>query len=253
MIAVAVRARDSSGTPALALRSSPFLGILLVGFLLFTIGSPRHWWWFAAAASLVVGACATAVWARWDRFPEVLAVTPAVLVVGSVVLLRQGQGGGASGFGALFLVPTLWVACYGTRAQLIVVLTAVVVAFWLPIAVIGGHSYPASQWRGGGLLVLVVAFIGVVIQQLIGTLLAEQSRRLEAERALREARAYEIHDDVVQDLTAAQLALAINDRPRAAAAIDRALKVAQAIVGDLLATHAPATPGSLVRTRRDKD
>jgi hypothetical protein len=162
----------------------------------------------------------------------VLAVTPAVLVVGSVVLLRQGQGGGASGFGALFLVPTLWVACYGTRAQLIVVLTAVVVAFWLPIAVIGGHSYPASQWRGGGLLVLVVAFIGVVIQQLIGTLLA---------------------DDVVQDLTAAQLALAINDRPRAAAAIDRALKVAQAIVGDLLATHAPATPGSLVRTRRDKD
>src|SRR5207248_1450383 len=170
---------------------------------------------FVAAGAVTAAACALAALAPWDRLPEILAVTPAILVVGSIVLLRQGQGGGASGFGALFLVPTLWVACYGTRAQLTAVLVAIVLAFWLPIAVIGGSSYPTSQWRGGGLLVLVVAFFGIVIQQLIGTLLDEEARRIQAEQRLQEARAYEIHDDVVQDLTAAQLALALNDQPRA--------------------------------------
>lgn len=247
MIAAALRSRDMSQTAGLALRSSPFLAILLVGFLLFTVGSPRHWWWFVAALAVTVAACALAVAAPWDRLPEILAVTPAVLVVGSIALLREGQGGGASGFGALFLVPTLWVACYGTRAQLAVVLVAVVLAFWLPIELIGGSSYPTSQWRGGGLLVLVVAFFGIVIQQLIGTLLDEEARRIQAERQLHEARAYEIHDDVVQDLTAAQLALALNDQARAVAAVERALQGAQTIVGDLLSSGPPATPGSFVR------
>ena len=250
MIARALRSRGLAQREGLAQRSFPFLAILLVGFLLFTLGSPRHWWWFAAAVLLALAAAVSAVVAPWERLPEVAAVAPAVLTVGSVVLLREGQGGGASGFGALFLVPTLWVACYGTRAQLVVVLAAVVLAFWLPISVVGGSSYPASQWRGGGLLVLVVAFFSVVIQQLIEILLAEQARRLVAEQELREARAYEIHDDVVQDLTAAQLALAVDDRARAVAAIERALMGAQSIVGELLAAREPAAPGSLVREPR---
>jgi signal transduction histidine kinase len=240
-----------SVTAGLALRSSPFLAILALGFLLFAVGSPRHWWWFAAAVAVALAACALAFWTPWGRFPQVLSVAPAVLVVVSIAFLRQGQGGGASGFGALFLVPTLWAACYGTRSQLVIVLAAVILAFWLPILVLGGSSYPTSQWRGGGLLVLVVAFIGILIQELIGRLLTEQAGRLRAERDLRQARAYEIHDDVVQDLTAAQLALALDDRPQAAAAIERALVVAQAIVADLLAARAPATPGSLVRRKRD--
>jgi signal transduction histidine kinase len=231
----------------LAIRSSPFVALLLIGFLLFTVGSPRHWWWFAAALGVTVLACVLAATVPWETFPQVAAATPAVLVVLAVAFLRQAQGGGASGFGALFLVPVLWIACYGTRQQLLVVLAAVVVAFWLPIIVIGGSEYPSSQWRGGGLLVLAVAFVGVLIQQLISSLLAEHSRRLDAERALRETRAYEIHDDVVQDLTAAQLALALDDRTRARAAIERALQGAQAIVADLLATREPAQPGSLVR------
>jgi hypothetical protein len=203
--------------------------------------------------ALALAGCALAARAPWRRLPEVLAVAPAVLVVVSIALLREAQGGGASGFGALFMVPTLWVACYGNRAQLVAVLAAVILAFWLPIALVGGSSYPTSQWRGGGLLVLVVAFIGVVIQELIRGLLGEQARRLQAEQELREARAYEIHDDVVQDLAAAQLALALGDRERAVAAIERAMNVAQAIVSDLLATRAPVTPGSLVRRPRESD
>jgi signal transduction histidine kinase len=245
----ALRAGNRSG---LALRSSPFLALLLTGFVLFTVGSPRHWWWFAASLAVTVLACVLAIVVPWERLPEVTAATPAVLVVLSIALLRQAQGGGASGFGALFLVPVLWIACYGTRQQLLVVLAAVVVAFWLPIIVIGGHEYPTSQWRGGGLLVLAVAFVGLLIQQLISSLLAEHARRLEAEQALRETRAYEIHDDVVQDLTAAQLALSLDDRTRAGAAIERALRGAQAIVGELLATREPTQPGSLVRHPPDQ-
>jgi len=100
---------------------------------------------------------------------------------------------------------------------------------------------------------MIVGLLRLVIQHLIASLLAEQTRRLEAEQRLREAGAYEIHDDVVQDLTVAQLALALNDRARAAHAIDRALHVAQTLVSDLLPTRPHATPGSLVRQPAPSD
>jgi signal transduction histidine kinase len=247
MIAAALRSKDAFSSAGLARRSAPFLGLLLLGFALFAVGSPRHWWYFAAALALAAAACLLAVLLPWPRLPDPIVVAPPLLLVAAIALLRQGQGGSLSGYGALFLIPTLWVACYGTRTELALILAALVLSFWLPIALVGGHSYPASQWRSGGLLVLIVGLFGLVIQQLIASLLAEQTRRLEAEQQLREARAYEIHDDIVQDLTVAQLALALNAPARAADAIDQALHVAQAIVSDLLPTRPHATPGSLVR------
>jgi signal transduction histidine kinase len=124
------------------------------------------------------------------------------------------------------------------------------VAYWLPIVVIGAPYYPSSQWRGGGLLVLIVGLFGLTIQQLLFDLGAEEGLRADAERRLREASAYELHDDVVQNLTVAQLALAVGDGERAQSAVDNALKVGQGIVESLLSTQT-LEPGSLVR--RDTD
>jgi signal transduction histidine kinase len=241
-----LRTKEAYRRQGLARRSAPFVGLIVLGFVLFLAGSPRHWWWFLAACAVFVVACCLAVFLPWRRLPAIAAVLPPLLVVLAIALLRQGQGGSLSGYGALFLIPTLWMACYGTFVQLVVILVTVVLAFWLPIVLVGSPSYPSSQWRGGGLLVLIVGLFGFVIQRLIAGLLDEEAGRLAAEQRLREAGAYEIHDDVVQNLTVAQLALAVDDPPRAARAVDEALRVAQGIVGNLLQGR-HSEPGGLVR------
>ncbi|HSP70885.1 MAG TPA: hypothetical protein VLN26_00865, partial [Gaiellaceae bacterium] len=81
-------------------------------------------------------------------------------------------------------------------------------------------------------------------------LFAEIGAREETERRLREAEAYELHDDVVQNLTVAQLALSLDDREGAGAAIGEALTRVQRIVARLLASSRDGgrvVPGSLVR------
>src|SRR5207248_3279974 len=128
----------------------------------------------------------------------------------------------------------LWVACYGTRAQLVLLLAAVAAAYWVPIVVVGGPAYPALQWRAGGLFTIVAGLFGVVIQDLIASLLLEQKRRENAERQLRSAQAYDLHDDVVQNLTVAQLSLSRDDSAGAETAVRRALAGAQQVVSELL-------------------
>jgi signal transduction histidine kinase len=245
---IALRTKEPFTRPGLERRGGPFVVLLAVGFVLFLFGTPRDWAYFVAALAVATAACAAAVLVPWERLPQIATIVPPLAVVLAIALLREGQGGSLSGYGALFLVPTLWVACYGTRLQLALVLAGVLVAFWLPIVVIGEPSYPTSQWRGGGLLVVIVGFFGFVIQQLLDNLLDEEKRRFDAERRLREASAYELHDDVVQNLAVAQLAIRLDDPDRAKDAVDRALEVAQQIVALLLSSRPGAvTPGSFVR------
>jgi signal transduction histidine kinase len=245
---IALRTKEPFTRPGLARRGAPFAILLAAGFVLFLFGTPRDWSYFVAALAVAVASCAAAALVPWERLPPTAVIVPPLAVVLSIVLLREGQGGSLSGYGALFLVPTLWVACYGTRMQLAILLAGVLVAFWAPIVLIGEPAYPTTQWRSGGLLVVIVGFFGFVIQQLLENLLDEERRRLDVERRLREASAYELHDDVVQNLTVAQLALGLEDAGTARAAVDRALKVAQHIV-ELLLTNRPdsTAPGSFVR------
>jgi signal transduction histidine kinase len=241
---------SAAGTPfarsGLARRGAPFVGILLLGFLLFLTETPRHWVYYVAAVLVAAAALASAARVPWERLPALATVLPPLAIVVAIALLREGQGGSLSGYGALFLLPTLWVACYGTRTQLLIVLAAVLGAFWLPIIFVGAPYFPSSQWRGGGLLVLIVGLFGLIIQHLLHDLTAEQERRVSAERRLRQASAYELHDDVVQNLTVAQLALAVGDAERAKGAVAEALEVGQGIVSDLLSAQTPQ-PGTFVR------
>lgn len=235
---IAVSGREPFGA-GLGRRGAPFAAILLVGFVLFLVSSPKHWWYFAAAAAVAATAVVSAFRVPWERLPPLATALVPLAVVLSIALLREGQGGGISGYGALFLLPTLWAACYGSRTQLLIVLAAMLAAFWLPIVIVGAPYYPSNQWRGGGLLVLIVGLFGLVIQQLLFD-------RAEAELRLREASAFELHDDVVQNLTVAQLALAVGDAERAQAAVGEALKVGQGIVESLLSSQ-ETQPGSFVR------
>jgi signal transduction histidine kinase len=93
---------------------------------------------------------------------------------------------------------------------------------------------------------------GLAIQQLLIELAREEDRRAVAELQLRKISAYELHDDVVQNLTVAQLAIALGDGDRARSSIAKALEVGQQIVENLLGTEAPQA-GRFVRERPEND
>jgi signal transduction histidine kinase len=76
----------------------------------------------------------------------------------------------------------------------------------------------------------------------------------ETARRLREAEAYELHDDVVQSLTVAQLAAAVDDGERVRGSVAEALATVQGIVARLLDSGRPEdagfAPGELRRDSR---
>ena len=229
-----------------------FLGLLVVGFVLFVFQTPRDWPYFIAAVGIAALACAALAYGKWFEPNRIAAVLPPLAVVLAIALLREGQGGSLSGFGALYLLPVLWVAFFGTRTTLGIVLAAVLAAFWLPIVLEGAPHYPSSQWRSGGLLVLIVWMSGLAIQQLLIELAQEEERRALAELQLRKISAYELHDDVVQNLTVAQLAIALGEGDRARDAVAKALEVGQQIVENLLATEVPRA-GRYVMRRSESE
>lgn len=77
-----------------------------------------------------------------------------------IVILRDILGGPQSGVGALVLLPVLFVAVRGSRAEvaITVVLAALVIAG--PILVVGSPDYPPSEWRRAAVIALVAGIAG---------------------------------------------------------------------------------------------
>jgi signal transduction histidine kinase len=101
--------------------------------------------------------------------------------VARIAVLVDGSGGTSSGFGGLFLLPLLWFAVFGSRAELLLGLVAVFSARALPVKLIGAPEYPASEWRFAIVLGAVAAIACITIQQLV------RDARLRATELLRRA------------------------------------------------------------------
>lgn len=83
----------------------------------------------------------------WTRLPT---WTWSVIPIGSlavIALVRDAQGGIASGLAALYLVPIVWLAFYGRRSHLMVGLVVLLAALAVPMVAIGPPTYPDSNWR----------------------------------------------------------------------------------------------------------
>lgn len=63
----------------------------------------------------------------------------------------------------------------------------------------------------------------------------------------RQRQALEIHDDVIQGLATAKLAIELDDRPRATAALEQSLASTRAIVTELLGPDAPLMSSGQLR------
>lgn len=121
----------------------------------------------------------------WRRLPTWSGTLPALLFLAGVAFVRDSAGGPFAGLGALVLLPVLWFALYGTRAQMAVVVPAVGVTFFAPIVLVGGPEYPFGQWRVGVLYMALALLLGGSVQRLIQRVQAQadEARRREGEIA----------------------------------------------------------------------
>ena len=149
-------------------RVLPFAGTALLAFALVPLppaeSQPRS---LLLAVFLIAGILTAAFLAPWDRLPPFAQTLPPLAYLPVVALLRDAEGGGASGYAPLVLLPVIWLALYGKRSELAVAIGLAAVCLTLPILFVGAPLYPASEWRRMFLLVAVAGIVGVTVQRLV--------------------------------------------------------------------------------------
>ena len=178
------RAADGDSEAPLPAERFAFLTVLAVGiaFALVLMPTPQHDYRFLAAAG-VVGWAMIVVALCSGMFPHTARLAVPLGYVAMIGLLREAEGGSASGFGGFFLVPVIFLALLGGRSEVVVGLVAIVVAQVLPLLVWGSPDYPRGGWRGTLVLTSGAALAAFTIQQLLTTtrLRASENARLYAE------------------------------------------------------------------------
>jgi PAS domain S-box-containing protein len=138
---------------------------------------PESWLGIGAAIvlSLVLVLAAFAV--TWKSLPGWAPGTLPLLYFLVIALLREAQGGSASGYAPLCMLPVFWLALYGSRRQLALAIGAVAVIFVGPL-LLGGSEYATSEWRRAILWVAIAGLVGFRVQALV----ADVKRRGQAGR-----------------------------------------------------------------------
>ncbi|MCB0866548.1 MAG: diguanylate cyclase [Solirubrobacterales bacterium] len=138
----------------------------------------------AAGITAIVLTVATGigvVMAPWQRLSRAWRYIPPLAYLLVVALVREAAEGSGYVFVPLILLPVLWVALHGTRAELAAMLLAALAALAVPEAL---FDHPM---RDSGLIALVVALaalMGFAIQSLVRSLIVGEAAARSSERAL---------------------------------------------------------------------
>lgn len=147
---------------------APFAGISVLALAASLLHvSDTNWTLVAVAAG--IAALVLAVAGSMSR-PGILVAPVPVLPIaldGVIALLRQAQGGTASGYGALVVLPVVWVALAAGRRAVVAISACTMAAFAVPILLVGAPLYPTSGWRAAFLWTLVAAVVGTVIRRAV--------------------------------------------------------------------------------------
>jgi PAS domain S-box-containing protein len=88
----------------------------------------------------------------------------------------------------LVLLPVIWLALYGTRAQLITAFLALALTLILPILVFGAPRYPTSEWRRVVIYLVLAPIVGLTIHRLVAATRERAERLRASEAAVRASR-----------------------------------------------------------------
>jgi diguanylate cyclase (GGDEF)-like protein len=168
--------------PGLLRRSAPFLGAMLLALAVLPLPPDGD---RPVAVLLAVGMTAsivaTVLFAPWHRLPRFAEAVPPLAYFVVIALLRDSQGGSASGYSALAMLPVFWLALYGTRSQLAIAIAGLAAMFLTPLVLLGAPDYPPTEWRTALLWICVAPIVGYTVQALVAEL---RSRAEDARRTL---------------------------------------------------------------------
>jgi signal transduction histidine kinase len=189
----------------------------------------------------------------WEQAASAACLAPIVLFLTTVALLRDVHGGVDSGYSPLVLVPVVWAAMFTAPLVIAVAVVAAGLTLGLPTAIGDEQLYPGGDVRRAVVMTLVAAVIGSLVHWLVRLVDREMDARGRAEYALARLRASQIHDDIVQNLTAAQLGIALAKPEAVEDGVNRALASAREVVAELMHDDIPVEPGTLRRVEPEPD
>jgi hypothetical protein len=103
----------------------------------------------------------------WTRVPVPLRATVPLAYFAVMFLLRNSSAAAAAVFTPLVLLPVIWLALYGTRAQLIAAFVLLALTLILPILVLGALRYPSTEWLRVAIYLVIASIVGVTIHRLM--------------------------------------------------------------------------------------
>jgi diguanylate cyclase (GGDEF)-like protein len=161
-------------------RAAPFLGAMWLAIMVYPLppeGSDSSALIGAAVLNSLILIAAIAI--PWRRLPHFAQVAPPLAYFIVIALLREADGGSASSYGVLAMLPVFWLALYGSRAQLAFSFAGVGAVFLLPPLLVGAPEYPSSEWTRAVLWLCVAPIVGFTVQSLVNALRdrAEENRR----------------------------------------------------------------------------
>jgi PAS domain S-box-containing protein len=158
----------------LALRVAPFLGLTLVALIVvpFTYGGITTDMLAAWLITALVAGSAFLV--PWARLPASWQALPPLALYLVAALVRDATGGASSVFTALVLLPVVWLALYGTLAQVLMAAAGCALAIGLPV-LLDPANYSAPEFGRAALDALMTGALGVT-----GIHLVQQIRERDA-------------------------------------------------------------------------
>lgn len=149
-------------------RTLPFLVAMVLAFAAIRLPAvERDGGRLLEAAVLNLLLIALVIFLPWQKLPRIADLLPPLLYMVVVALLRDGLGGAVSAYSTLLILPVLWLAMYGTRADLALGVVGIALLLVMPILLIGEPEYTDEEWRRALLWVTVAGILGLAVQDLV--------------------------------------------------------------------------------------
>ena len=118
-------------------------------------------------AGLLATFILTAILVPWERLPAWPQALPPLIPFAMVIVVRTSIDSPIAPYTPVVLLPVIWFALYGTRAQLAIAVLGVGVTFAFPSPAIDGGGYPVTVPVAAVLWMVIAGISGFAISELV--------------------------------------------------------------------------------------